>query len=1319
MKLLSVWKSLLLLAVSWAGAVSQSSGDAAVGTPVTYQLPADGVLPQTYLVTLAIVDSKNPDWILSTFVAGAPRTVTAENKGKFTETWDGLDENFMPLPPGSYAVKGIYSPAKKWALDDEWHAITPKYAGAISGWWPRVDAPLDQMKAPFGGDPVSSPFGDVAVAPNGIAVFYYQYLENGLNLPMVDLKKPGVSPEQFIQSFRSGGAAGGTSVATDGEMVWASSTDGGPKFVYRADGKSFGKSPGCNRANSYLPEGWVTSLAAWKDEAAQRSIVYVAQRGKTVTQKVKNWTKHVESDAEFVNQITMHDGADGKILATLPVSKPQSLSLQNGRLYILHTNEKGLLVSSVTLQNGLPEGPLQAAFQVPAGINPCDLKVDSRSRFYLSDTKANKVYQLSESGKVLRTFGKLAAQKPGAYDPMTLMGPTKLATWKDTEGKDRLIIVEKAGPNRVAEWNPENGELIRDFQTYQTFTNNSGYAVDPEHPEDLYIQGQDGWFVRFKVDYEKHTFAVNAVWPLEKDPRLGIDPVRLDSFPGKLVLSRANGQLYIAGTQKLVVYHVTQDRCALSAALIKEGEGTNAKYSFWHDANGNGAVEDDEMAPTQIPGNIFSYHGQNWLEDLTFLAINMGGRDVWRLSPSGFDEHGNPIFKEWSQVLTDSVFEARSKGVVDALYGGNEVGDRFSSDWTQADGSSDGIYVQARSGYSFNANEGAQHKISFYAPDKDGNYQQKWRVGRTALQWTARPGEIYGAMRIHRPINGILSVTDQSRCGILLYTQDGLYVDTLFPDSKRVSAAKGGLFLLPGEYFTGSIFPNKENGKIYLGLGKYTPTFFETEGWSLKENPVRPIKTLQKSVSLASSQIATPPEIALTIRGGAGTAKVARFSPALGGAVLDGSLTGWESCDPVQYESDKDQNVEVRCLYDADHLYLRWHARFSDVFEPKALPPLPRIFTHDQLSHTLDFYFQGNPEAKPGSTNGRPGDARFVFGIFKNGTKVEPVGVGMYPSWEGKNASPQKYRTPVGEASFAHVGAISGAKYGHQIDADKKGFVLVVAIPRTALPALQKPFGSDLHTLINFSANFGGHNKFWWANSDATANKETYDEPSEARLYPGSWAPVQFKGIEDGVAVKQWMICGPFGGPGAEKLTRDPNGLMPGTNKNWKDGTKEFCEAQTYPPDDLQVDPAARYKGQIIQGYWKDPGEVRWKSATIASLDTRVKLGDGGQVWYGATWINAPAATELELDFRSHLMTPLRWFVNGERVDPGKYTELRTSNNIRYYTASKSFSLRPGWNQIFFRGYCMGGPPFYVGLVIKGAPEKLWPLRFSGEPPKP
>ena len=1280
---------------------------AGAATTVSYDLPTDGPLPRTYLVTLAIVDPKNTNWILSTFVTGAARTVTPENKGHFTETWDGLDENFMPLPPGEYAVKGIYMPAKKWAIDDDWHAITPKFAEEVSAWHPDPDAKNPEKL--FGGDPCLSPMRDVAVGPNGIAVFHYQYLENGLGTPMVDLKKP-IGYDQFVKAFPSGGAAGGTSVATDGESAWAFSTDGGPRFVYRTDGRSFGISPDCNRANAYRPEGYVTAMAAWKDAATGKSYVYIAQRGKISEEynsPVRRHPRYSESQKEFVNLITVHDGADGKRLTSIPVSEPRGLSVQNGRLYILHSGTKGFLVSSMKLEHGLPVESLQKTFTVPRDIMPFDLETDSKGRFYLSDSAANRVYQLNARGRVTLTYGRLPVQKSGTYDPETLMSPEKLAVWQDAMGQDRLMIVEIGGPNRVSEWSTEKPALLREFTSYQTHSNNEGYGIDPEKPNHLYIVGQQNWLVRFKGDYDKHTWTVDAVWP----DVTGII---------KGIVIRTHGNLYIAGAQSHNVYRLAGDRWLPSAGIIHKITGKIPEYFLWHDANGNGVADEEEMSPTQMPGNFLSYHGQNWLEDLSYLAINQGGRDVWMLSPSGFDPHGNPIFKEWRKLLTDPTFEARANGVVNALYGGNETSDQFNSDWMQADGSlREGFYVQARSGISFNANTGSQHKLSYYEPQPDGSFKQKWRVGRTALQWTARPGEIYGAMRLHRPINGLISVIDQSRCGIILYTQEGLYVDTLFPDIKRVADAKGSFYLLPAEFFTGFTFPNRDNGKIYFCLGKFTPTLFEAEGWSLKENPVKPLTTLQDRVFLASSQIAAPPEIALSIRGGAGKARVARFTPALGGAVLDGSMTGWESCEPVNFASDKDQTVEVRCRYDADHLYLRYHARFIEDFDPKPLPPLPRIFTHDQLSHTLDFYFQGNPEARPGPANGRPGDVRFVFGLFTKGTTVEPVGIGMYPAWEGKGpATPQHYRTPVGEAVFAHVGAIEGARYGYAIDADKKGFVLVAAIPRTAIPALQTPFGSALHTLVNFSANFGGHNKFWWANSDASAGTETYDEPSEARLYPGSWAPVQFAGIESGVVIRNWLICGPFGGPGAEKLCRAPNGTVPGTTKSRKDVSREFCEAQHYPPDTQIVDLNTVYKGDLIQGYWENPGTVRWKPATVAELDTRVVLGGAGETWYGVSWINMPAATELEFEFQGHPMTPLCWYINGEEIQGiGKYAETNPKHG-QCMTATRSVALRPGWNQIKFRGYCFGYDPFKVGLVLKSSPEKLWPLRLSAEVPK-
>jgi hypothetical protein len=1279
---------------------------------VRYQLPSDGPLPRTYRVTLAIVDPQNPDWIISQFVAGQPRTVTIENHGTFTETWDGLDDNFMPVPPGKYAVKGIYMPATRWRVDGEFHTVTPQYLTAASSWAPRAnqaDKPL-----PFGGDPCGAPLSDVAVGPNGIAVFYYQYLENGLNNPRIDLNKP-IGPEQFVEAFGSGGAGGGTCTATDGISVWSYSTDGGPKYVYRADGKPFGTGM-AQRRDVYRPAGWVTSLAAWRDAASQRSTLYVAERGKLIETPDHQF---VESQTEYVDQVVALDGATGAILGRRVVPPPLALAMHDGSLYLLHRTKPGYAVSQVPLplNREEPHGAhpslnhpaartadpsalqfdLKKLFDAPG--EPFDLKIDGHDRFYISDPSDDQVYQFDRSGNLLRTYGAQDGQHAGSYDPDLFISPGKLATWTDKAGADRLLIVEQGGPNRVSEWSAD-GKRIRDFLTLQTKAND-GYAIDPEDPQHIYIRGQQNWLTRFKVDLDQGRWTVDAVWP-----SVGVD----DAAPGfdHPQFIRRDGHKYLACARSNNIYRLDDGDWHLSAAIISETKKEQRHYYLWSNVLGSNwtSQADYHRFPLTMPGSLLRYHGNQWLDDLSLVAPDQNGSSVWRLAPQTFTTAGDPIFAGWQKLLTDPVFDARAKGTADAIHGGNELDDKFSSDWGQVDGTmADGFFVVARGGTNFGANQGAQEKISRYVPDGHGGYKLKWRTGRAALEGTARDGEIYGAIHLRRPINGLLSVVDQSRCGILLYTDEGLYVDTIFPDDRRHKDHLG-IYQQPGEFFAGSIVPDAARNKILFAMGKYTPVLYEAVCWTPTENPVHRLELAAPTINVAAAQIAAPPEIALSVRGGAGAARVARFMPALGGANFGGTLLSWESCRPVTFQSDKDQTVEVRCLYDPERLYLRWHARLNHTFRPRELQPIERIFTHDRLADTLSFYIQGDPAAAAGGPlAGRPGDARFVFGIFQDGGKVRPVALGMFPYWNGPTtARPQTYATPTGKAAFAHVGPVSGAKLAWFPDKDSLGFVLLAAIPRTAIPPIPE-FTDKLRTMVNFEATLGGHNKFWWANRDGSASRETYDEPTEARLYPGSWAPAEFQGLSAGVVVRNWLICGPFGGPGAEKFHEDLSG-------DEKDRGRAFSSAAKYPPDRGGVDLAAVFKGPEVRGYWPDPGEVRWRATTVADLDTRIVLGPSSQVWYGATWIHAPADTELEFQFQGHPQTYLRYFLNGKQVLDG---EIGGADEHRVLT--KSLTLARGWNQVMFRGYCVGYPPFRTGLVLTGAPEKLWTLQLSGDPP--
>ena len=65
------------------------------------------------------------------------RKVTANNRGEFEEIWDGLDENFMPVPPGSYGLplpadlpmKSLEEITKY--IDHDWSKINPLRAAWI------------------------------------------------------------------------------------------------------------------------------------------------------------------------------------------------------------------------------------------------------------------------------------------------------------------------------------------------------------------------------------------------------------------------------------------------------------------------------------------------------------------------------------------------------------------------------------------------------------------------------------------------------------------------------------------------------------------------------------------------------------------------------------------------------------------------------------------------------------------------------------------------------------------------------------------------------------------------------------------------------------------------------------------------------------------------------------------------------------------------------------------------------------------------------------------------------------------------------------
>ena len=1269
-----------------ATSVSLSAALAAAGVKVGIELPPE---PGKYLVSVAAAREDDPSKLVATFVAGEIFTVE-RGQNRFAVEWNGLDDNHMPVPAGRYAIHAVYAPARLWPVDGNYHAFTAKYAGGVGDLLPDPAEPELWLKTvPVEGDPVNSPLLDVDTAEDGRGTFGFQYMENGRSCPLVVFNGAELPREKisFRGSWPSGGAGTTTTVATDGETVWGMSCDGSTDFIFRPDGKRFGRDDAKYRRGVHLAKGKVTDLAAWKRPDGTSVVAFTETGVMSRVPSARGRMRTVVSTNEFVNAITLLAGADGAPLGQVKVRGPLTMKCRGGRLYVLYRPAGGAFaVGAFALAQGLPTGELRKLVDV-RGFTPGDIAVDSRGRLFVSDPAGNRVYRYGADGKPDLKFGRLEAQVSGAYDPETMMNPWSIAAWRDAKGRDRLLVVERDGPNRTSEWDASTGAYLGEYASYQLRCN-TGYMIDPEKPSHVYMPAFGNWLVRYLLDYEKGAWKTDAVFP---DVSAGM---RADLE--KPVAVRRGGRLYFASERNGWIYRLTDDgkRVVRSAAMFRDGPNG----AFWHDANGNGAVDEDEKTPMKLPGNVFTYHGQTFLSDLSYLGMGQNSRCLYRAAPSSFDRHGNPVFTQWETVLEDPVFLARAKGRPSALDGGNELDNRFSSPWMKADGDVGGsLYVHARGGRDFNANAGAQYKITRYDPDGKGGYKLAWRVGRAALA-DRKKADLLGGMRLFKPVNGLFAVVDQSRSGVQVYTDSGIYLDTLFAPGE--SSRPQGVYRQPGEFFCGTVLPNRENGKVYYAAGKFTPFVYEIEGWTMTENPVRPVPRFKKTVQLEDKDIADPPEIALTLRGGVGKARFCSFAPAVGGVSVEGaSEAGWESAPEVSFtDLAGTAKVAVKTLWSPKGLFLRWHVRKPEALVWRKRPAPERLFTHDVEADTVGFYFHGDA------------DARFTFGLFTDEKgELKPLGVGFYeekPALQKVNARRQSYKTPVGEASFAHVGPIAGAKYGFAKDADGKGFALAVAIPRAALPfasAKSAKLSPDFRTRVNFDANLGGHNRFWWANTDGSANTVTYDEPSEARIYPGSWAQARFTGFADGLVLRDWMKLGPFGGPGSEKIQRNV----------WdKPNVREFFRSRKYAPDGDRYDPRKTYGGPETAGWWPAPrAAVRWTPATMRELDNRVFISNqGAQVWYGVTFITAPAPVEVTLKFYTLSQAYVDWTLNGEPLAPTFAQYRPDPRKSHRLVAETKVTLKKGVNELRFRGSAGGYIPFLVGAEVHAPEETLWQL---------
>lgn len=226
-------------------------------------------------------------------------------------------------------------------------------------------------------------------------------------------------------------------------------------------------------------------------------------------------------------------------------------------------------------------------------------------------------------------------------------------------------------------------------------------------------------------------------------------------------------------------------------------------------------------------------------------------------------------------------------------------------------------------------------------------------------------------MTVHPVIGNVVSVTDQMRAGLFIFTTDGLYVDTLglSPGGapgyrKDFDFGSANVYSWGGEYFGGGeTFLDPTTGQVHLAWGKTTVAAYSVPGWTKDGIAVSSLTFKSPTITLAASNIGIPAGISSQIRGFAPAysnltvKEVGSTTPA-----VDGSLTGWDTAVKADFKvdglnTDGPALIEMRLLRapKEDSLYVHIHVNQTLTgwpIRPQKLLPSNRMFIHSRPATT-------------------------------------------------------------------------------------------------------------------------------------------------------------------------------------------------------------------------------------------------------------------------------------------------------------------------------------------------------------------------------
>ena len=758
---------------------------------IAYDLPRDA------RVSLAIEDAQGKR--IRNLIPALPR-----ERGRNVEKWDGLDDDGQPVAPGDYRFKAIYHDGIRanYALS---------FASPGNPTWMTSDG-----RGAFYGDHTPP---QAAAAGGEMVALASPMGEAGRHLIGVDLS----GQRQWGLANRVAFDGGQISLASDGETLWVG-TEGNESIIYRVAMKTGKYSPWNREGKDAQGNDFqvldlkVSELpGVRKDKTAGANLMGLALHQNTLAVALKR-----------ENKVKLMDAQTGEVKQEFSVPEPQSVAFAGDTLLAL---SQGRIVK--VAQGNAPFTP--RAFAEAYGM-----ATDKEGQVYLSVRGLEQnVKVFAPDGKLAREIGKRGGRPlVGRFDPNGMREPAGLAI----DGKGQLWVTEETmNPKRTSVWNARTGALLRDLSGTTTYAGAGGI-----NPFDPTMGFSDGAVYRLNpktgTSQPLYSLALRSTNGPDADhmdlPDAMLFPPAVHYLTNRVV--RRDGKTYVftTGTARgsseihATVFDGKSWRSAMHIGVVKTGDKKNesAKYQnpifagkegqayLWQDGNGDGLVQAGEIQyfKPQRDGKTVEFKSFYWgqLPDTqgTLIYLLKDQQALWKL-PMNANGKG-PLYQlsDAQIVPFEQPIAGNNEG---QLIGGSEGRVYLNQSPITA------IDAQGRTLGTY-----PNDFVSVHGSHKATSAKPGYVIGPSSFLGTAQipgVGEVFY-------LNGNLGENT-------LFTQDGMYIQTLFKDTR-------GYFDVPnravrgmpmdattagGESFGGN-FVRAQNGVTYLTLGTTEAKVMEISG---------------------------------------------------------------------------------------------------------------------------------------------------------------------------------------------------------------------------------------------------------------------------------------------------------------------------------------------------------------------------------------------------------------------------------------------------------------------------------------------------------